>query len=217
LHEDGFGILEELSENRLPPGAVVAPRTLEEAEVVTYVLSGALAQEDSAGRSRVVQAGEFQRMITGRQVHTSERNASQLDWAHIFRLYLHPATSGLDGSPAQKLFSVAERRGALCVVASPDGRSGSLRIHPDVRICSAILDPGQHLVHELAPGRRAWLHVVRGEVTIGDLVLATGDGVGVDVTAEPSVSFTAREESEILLVDLGAPPPEPPSSRLPAQ
>jgi redox-sensitive bicupin YhaK (pirin superfamily) len=216
LPADGFGLLDEFSENRLPPSAVVVPRPLEEAEVVTYVLSGALAQEDSTGRSRVIQAGEFQRMTTGRRVHPTERNASQGEWAHIFRLCLHPSASELDGSLVQKLFSVAERRGTLCAIASPDGRKGSLRIHQDALICSAILDPGQHLVHELAPGRIAWLHVVRGEATIGDLVLVAGDGVGVGLTAEPAVSFTAQEESEILLVDLGAPPPKPLPSRVPA-
>jgi hypothetical protein len=99
---------------------------------------------------------------------------------------------------------VAERRGLLCVVASPDGRTGSLHVHQDIRIYSTLLDAGQHVVHELRPGRGAWLHVVSGEATLGDLVLGTGDGVGL--SGEPAVSFTAREATEILLVDLPAPP-----------
>jgi redox-sensitive bicupin YhaK (pirin superfamily) len=100
-----------------------------------------------------------------------------------------------------KRFSAAERQGILRVVASPDGRKGSLRIRQDASIYSAMLDPGQHLIHELSPGRRAWLHVVRGEVTLDDEVLVAGDGVGY--RAERAVSFTARTEGEILLLDLG--------------
>lgn len=197
---DGFGALETLDESCLPPDASIAPHPRHEAEIVTYVLKGSLAQGDSNGRSGVINAGEFQRMITGRSVRRSERNASQTDWAHVFRMSLRPRESGLDCTHEQKLFSVAERRGVLCVVASPDGRKGSLHIHEDALIYSGILDVGQHLIHELSQGRIAWLHVVRGEVTLGDLVLATGDGVGI--TAELAVSFTAREATEALLVDL---------------
>src|SRR6185295_16277227 len=99
-------------------------------------------------------------------------------------------------------FSAADRRGGLCVVASPDARRGSLRVHEDALLYSALLSPGKHVVHELGEGRRAWLHVVDGKATLGDVVLSTGDGAGI--TAERAVSLTAREETEILLVDIGA-------------
>ncbi|MDD5306805.1 MAG: pirin family protein [Deltaproteobacteria bacterium] len=197
---DGFGALETLDESRLSPGAIVAPRLRHEAEIVTHVLAGSLAQGDSTGWSGVIHAGEFQRMTTGRSVRHSERNASQTDRVHIFQMSLRPCESDLDCAHEQRLFSMAERRGVLCVVASPDGRRGSLRVHEDALIYSAMLDVGQHLVHELPQGRLAWLHVVRGEIVLGDLVLATGDGVGV--AAELAVSFTAREKTEILLLDL---------------
>ena len=101
----------------------------------------------------------------------------------------------------QKRFTAAECRDRLRVVASPDARGGSLRINQDALIHSALLEPGQHVVHELSHGRSAWIHVVQGEVTLGDIVLAAGDGAGV--TGERAVSLTAREDSEILLVDLG--------------
>jgi hypothetical protein len=198
----GFGALEAFSENRLPPGAGVAAYPHREGEIVTCLLRGALAQEDSTGRSGVIRVDEFQCMTTGNRVRHKERNASQAEWAHVFRMFLHPSQPELKRSHEQKLFPMAERRGVLCVVASPDGRKGSLRVHQDALIYSAILDPGQHVVHELPQGRSAWLHVVRGEATIGDLVLATGDGVGV--TGERAVSLTAWEETEILLLDLGA-------------
>jgi redox-sensitive bicupin YhaK (pirin superfamily) len=197
---DGFGTLESLNENRIPPGAGIPRHPHREAQIVTYVHKGALAQEDSTGRSGVIYAGEFQRMAAGNGVRHTERNASQADWAHVFQIRLRPSKPGLNQNLEQKRFSAAERRGELCVVASPDGRKGSLCIQQDALIYSAILDPGKHLVHQLSPGRIAWLHVVRGEATLGDLVLATGDGAGV--TAEPAVSFTATEDTEILLFDL---------------
>jgi quercetin 2,3-dioxygenase len=198
---DGFGTLEILNEDRLPPGAGVARHPHHDAEIITYVREGALAHEDSMGRSGVIHAGEFQRMTAGRGIRHSETNASRTDWAHVFQIWLRPSRAGLEPTNEQKRFSAAERRGVLCVVASPDARRGSLRIHQDALMYSAMLDPGQHVVHELSQGRGAWLHLVQGEVTMGDVVLCAGDGAGI--TAERAVSLTAREETEILLLDLG--------------
>jgi hypothetical protein len=203
---DGFGALGALEENHLPPGANVAPQLYQAAEVVTYVLKGALAQEDSTGWSGVIHTCEFQRMATRLRVSHSERNASQTDRAHVFRMSLRPTESGLNYTHDQKFFSAAQRRGVLCIVASPDGRDDSLCVREDALIYSTILDVGQHMVHKLSQGRIAWLHVVHGEAALGDLVLVTGDGVGV--TDEPAVSFTAREETEILLFDLHEQLPE---------
>ncbi|HUT78902.1 MAG TPA: pirin family protein, partial [Polyangia bacterium] len=184
---DGFGDLGQLDESRLAPGAGNARRPGLEAEVLTYMLEGSLAQEDSTGWSGVLRIDEFQRMSPGRRIRHSERNASQREWAHVIRVSLRPAVTGLECARQQLLFPMAQRRGVLCVVASPDGRRGSLLVNQDVLIYTAILEAGQHLVHELAPERSAWLHVVRGEIQFGDLVLSTGDGAGV--TAELAVSF----------------------------
>lgn len=197
----GFGALAILDEDRLPPGAGIPGHPRRDAEIVTYVREGALAHEDSTGRSGVIHAGEFQRVTAGRGVRHSETNASRTDWAHVFQIWLRPSEAGLEPGHEQKRFSAAERRGGLCVVASPDARRGSLRIHQDALVYSAMLDAGQHVIHELSRGRSAWLHLVQGEATLGDAVLTTGDGAGV--TAEPAVSLTAREETEVLLVDLG--------------
>ncbi len=197
---DGFKALEILDESRLSPGASVTRHAHRDVEIVTYAREGSLGYEDSTGRSGVICAGEFQRTSARRGNHRRESNASSTDWAHVFQVGLRSASAGLAPDQEQKRFSAAERRGGLCIVASPDARRGSLRIHQDAQMFSAILDPGQHVVHELSRGRSAWLHLVQGQVTLGDLVLATGDGAGV--TAERAVSLTARDESEILLLDL---------------
>ena len=203
---DGFGALAQIHEIRLEPGGVAGARPRGESEIITYVREGALAQEDSTGRSGVLHAGEFQHLSTGRGVRHKETNASRTHGAHIFQITLRPSVVGLERAHEQRRFTTAQRRNALCVVVSPDKRKGSLRVHQDALIYSALLDPGHHLAHEIAPGRCAWLHVVHGEATLDDIVLSTGDGAGA--TAERSLSVTAREETEIVLIGLGMGLPE---------
>jgi len=145
-------------------------------------------------------AGEFQRMTPGRGIRCNETNASRTDWTHVFQIGLYPSRAGFEPGHEQKRFSAAERRGVLCVVASPDARKGSLRVHRDAELYSSLLDPGQHVVHELSPGRSAWLHLLDGKVMLGDVILTAGDGAGI--TVERAVSITAQEESEIMLIDL---------------
>lgn len=211
-HEDpaspfpgGFGVLESLSEAHLLPGASIPSEPRYDCEIVTYVREGALSYEDTLGRSGVIQAGEFQRATTGRRVRYRETNVSRVDGAHVFQLWLRPTTTGLDPEQEQeqKRFSVAERRDRLCVVASEDARNASLRLHEDAVVYSALLARGHHVVHELTPGRSAWLHVVEGELSLGETLLTTGDGAGF--TAERVLSLTARAGSEILLLDFREP------------
>jgi redox-sensitive bicupin YhaK (pirin superfamily) len=201
---DGFGILETFTEHCLPPDASVPRGAPSDGEVFTYVHQGAIAQEDSMGRSGVIHTGEFQRMTSRRSVRHSETNASRIDWAHVFKIGLRPAQAGLVQSYEQRRFSAADRRGALRVVASPDGQRDSLRTHANALLFAALLDPGQHVVHELTGGRMAWLHVVHGAVVLADAILTAGDSAGV--TDERAVSMTARKEAELLLVDLHAKP-----------
>jgi redox-sensitive bicupin YhaK (pirin superfamily) len=211
LLDDAFACLDILGEHRLPPGASIA-HPQQDAEIVTYVREGALAYQDAMGRSGVIHTGEFQHMTARRGVRHRETNASRSAWAHVFQIWLRPSETDIAPYQEQKRFSAAERRGVLRIVASSDGRRASLRIHQDALMCSAMLDPGQHVVHELAPGRSAWLHVVKGEVTLSDIVVGTGDGAGL--SGERAVSMTARAETEILLVDLGEAPTSAPQKEL---
>jgi redox-sensitive bicupin YhaK (pirin superfamily) len=193
-----FGDLEILTERWLPPKATVR-HPHPGVEIVTYVHEGALAYEDSAGQSMVLHAGEFRRLTADCGSRRDENNASRVEWARVFEVGLRP-TEGCELGLEQKRFSVAERRGGLRLIGSLDGDKGSLHIHQDAQIYSAILERGQHAVHELVGARSAWLHVIRGEVQLGDTVLVTGDGAGI--ATERSVSFTARLDAEVLLVDL---------------
>lgn len=202
---DGFGSLQAFDEYSLPPGASVQLGATFDAEVFTYVREGALVFEDPAGGSGVLTAGEFQRTTSRGAIRRAETNASPTEWAHFFRICLRTPETEREAGTEQKRFTSAECRGRLRVVASPDGRRGSLRIQPNVVICAALLDGGQHLVHELFQGRRAWLQILHGSVTLGETHLAAGDGAGI--TAERAVAFTAREETSLLLLDIGEPQP----------
>ncbi|HEU4726655.1 MAG TPA: pirin family protein [Kofleriaceae bacterium] len=195
-----FGALEAVDESRLPPRADVPRRVGDVGEIVTYVREGTVAYEDSMGRAGMIHAGEFQRMFTAHGARHSGANASRVDWAHVFQIRMRRSTPEREPEREQKRFSAAERRDGLCIVASPDARAGSLRLGQDTRIYSALLEPGQHVVHELATARAAWLHIVHGEVALDELALFTGDGAGV--TTERAVSLIARDRSEILLFDV---------------
>jgi quercetin 2,3-dioxygenase len=198
----GFGALELMKERLLPPRAGIRqPRR--SAEIITYVRDGSLAFEDSRGTSGIIGAGEFQRMTAGEGIRFIEINASPTEWAHVFQMWLRPAEGGLELEHEQRRFSLAERRGALCLVASPDARRGSLRVRQDAFLYSSILEPGQHVVHELTAGRSAWLHIVQGTATLGTLPLRAGDGAGI--TGERAASVTAVDGAELLLLDIEHP------------
>jgi hypothetical protein len=194
----GFGTLESLDESVLSPRAASQRQRQRDGEAVTYVRAGALAYVNSAGHSGVVRAGEFQRVSGGLRADHRETNASHAHRAHVYQIGL--CGSGAEQSSEQKRFNVADRRAVLCLVASPDARRGSMRVHHDAQIFSSILLAGQHLVHELRLGRCAWIHVVDGEAMVGGIPMSTGDGAGI--SGEAAASVTAQTNCELLLVDV---------------
>lgn len=197
---EGFRALQFLDEELLPPGAHCSRHPRVEAEVLTFVREGALAWADATGRASILHAGEFQCLSgTGARPH-SLTNASRFDSAQLFQVWLRPGVADVERTVAQKRFSTAERRNRLCLVASADGRLGSLRLHQSTLVHSSLVDRGRHLMHPLASSRCAWLHVVRGEIDLVGQRLATGDAAAI--TDELVVSLTAYDESELLLVEL---------------
>lgn len=210
----GLGALDAIDELRLPPGATLPDRRVE-AEIVTYVREGALTSTDARGTVRRVLAGEFQRRTATWRARCTESNASSSEWAHVFRLWLRPATPLVDPGPepgaTERRFTAGLRRGALLVVAAPDGPALAATLTTRARVASALLRRGQHVVQALEANHSAWLHVVVGTVSLGDLTLTTGDGAAL--VDEVALSLTARDHCELLLVVL-EPPPEvvPPSS-----
>lgn len=199
-NQDGFLSLEGLREEELAPGAEFEFRTPRDVEILTYVWQGALVLEGLPGRTVLLETGECHRSAAKTGMLHHGRNGSTFSPARVFQCFITPDRRVLQTPAETRRFPLAERRGVLRLLVSRSGRDSSLRLRQDAGVYSSILDPGHHLVHELAAGRGAWLHVVKGRIQLVDQMLETGDGASV--TAEPAVSLTAREPSEILLFDL---------------
>jgi redox-sensitive bicupin YhaK (pirin superfamily) len=195
----GFRGLESLNEEQAAPEMGLHPHA-QDIDLLTYVREGSITQQGEDGPLGRMGAGEFQRrnVSPGRAYHAV--NASLTEIAHVFQSGLKPESLASGTVPEQKRFYTAERTGTLKLVASRGGKRDSLSLTQDVRVYSAVLLPGNHLIHELEGGRTAWLHVVTGRIRLQDRSLRTGDGVAL--VDEMAASFTAQEPSEILLFDL---------------
>lgn len=196
----GFRALESFNEEGLAPGVGSLLHLRRDIEILTYVREGTLIHEDTSGRRNVINIGECRRCSAASGTTHRAFNRSLRGKTQAFQCCIIPDREHIQFRPEQKRFPLAERRGMLRLVASPDGEAGSLRIHQDIRVYSSILDPGHHLVHEIAPSRGAWLHVVQGRIRLVDQELRAGDGASL--VEEAAVSLTAGEPSEILLFDL---------------
>ena len=195
-----FHGLKRLEENRLPPGTEAERRSGPE-EVLTYVVEGTLAWEDERGGSGVLRAGSFQRSGRGAEHRLRESNASHGDWVSYFHIVFGPPGPG-SAPHSQQHFTVASRRDAWRVVASPDGRDGSLQLDEDAVVSSVILEPGQHLVWPLEERRGVWLQLVSGRVRFGEFEFSAGDAVAISEVF--SVAVTAKARTELLLIEVAA-------------
>lgn len=197
---DGFRALVGLVEDRLSPGIGFPTHLRRDAELILYLREGVLAYQNDLGHSGIVRAGEFQHVSAGRGIRHRRFNASPANAAHVFEIHLRPDTLQLAPDFRQQRFSVAERKGRFCLVGSPQRGASTFRIHQDVLVYSSLPETGHHLIHPIPPGRQAWLHVVTGRVRLGAREIGAGDDVAC--WDEPSVSITALEPSELLLLDL---------------
>jgi hypothetical protein len=196
----GFRALRVINEDHVDPGAGFDPHPHRDMEILTYVLSGALEHQDSMGNGSVIRPGDVQRMTAGTGVVHSEQNASATEPVHLLQIWLLPARTGLAPGYEQKAFPEAERRGRLRPLASADGREGSVTVHQDVTLYSALLGAGESVRHALAPGRHAWVQVARGAVSVNGETVRAGDGVAL--SDERSLALEASEDAELLLFDL---------------
>jgi redox-sensitive bicupin YhaK (pirin superfamily) len=196
----GFRALRVINEDRVAPGAGFPPHGHRDMEIVSYVLAGALQHRDSLGTGSVIRPGDVQRMTAGTGVTHSEFNASRDEPVHFLQIWILPRRRGLEPGYEQKAFPEDEKRNAWRLLASEDGRDGSVTIHQDVRLLVTLLDAGREVRHALAPGRHAWLQVARGRVTLDGVALEAGDGAAVSEARE--LVLTATADAEALLFDL---------------
>lgn len=197
----GFRVLRVLNDDRVLPGQGFPTHGHRDMEIISYVLDGALAHKDSLGTGSVIRPGDVQRMSAGTGVRHSEFNASSSEPVHFLQIWILPHRAGLPAGYEQKAFSEDERRGRFRLVASPDGRDGSVTIAQDATMSVALLGAGERAKQPLTPGRYGYLHVARGGITLGGETLGEGDGAAI--TAETEVEIVGAEgTSEVLLFDL---------------
>lgn len=196
----GFGDLRVINEDRVAPGGGFATHGHADMEIVTYVLDGALGHKDSLGNGAVIRPGEVQRMTAGTGIRHSEMNASKTDPVHFLQIWFLPEKAGLQPGYEQTMFPADERQGKLRLVASRDGREGSVTVHQDAALYASLLNPGESVTHAPEPGRRQWLQVARGSVIANGETLAQGDAMAL--VQEPKIEITGQEPAEILLFDL---------------
>ena len=196
----GFRSLRVMNEDHVEPGQGFGTHGHQDMEIVTYVLEGALEHKDSMGNGEVLRPGEFQRMSAGTGITHSEFNPSNTEPVHFYQIWLLPERKGIQPSYEQKQFPEEERSNRLRLVASRDADEDSLLIYQDARVYLSKLDEGNHVTRKLAPGRHAWLQVLRGQVSLNEYGLGTSDGAAI--SAESNLHILATQPAEILLFDL---------------
>lgn len=196
----GFRTLRVINEDRVQPGQGFGTHGHRDMEIISYVLEGALEHRDSLGNGSVLRAGDFQRMSAGTGVEHSEFNPSDTEPVHFYQIWLRPSVKGLTPSYEEWHRPEPTEAMGLRLVASSDGRDGSLTIHQDALVYLAGLGEGEPLEHTIEVGRSAWIQVLRGSIRIEDETLNAGDGSAV--TEALNVAIRGESNAEIMLFDL---------------
>ena len=195
-----FRTLRVMNDDRVAGGGGFPTHPHRDMEIVTYVLDGALEHRDSMGNGSVIKPGDVQYMSAGTGVAHSEFNASKTEPVHLYQIWMLPKKQGLKPAYDQKNFSEAEKRGKLRLLASPDGRDGSVKIRQDNELYATRLGKGQAVKHELKPERHAYIQVARGSVELNGTMLEAGDGAAI--SKEKVVELAGVDNAEVLLFDL---------------
>jgi len=198
-HEQ-FRTLRVMNDDRVAGGGGFPNHPHRDMEIVTYVLEGALEHRDSMGNGSVIRPGDVQYMSAGTGVTHSEFNASKKDPVHLYQIWMFPDKQGYKPAYDQKNFSEVEKRGRLRLLASPDGRDGSVKIRQDNELYATILGANESVRHELQPERHAYVQIARGSVKLNGEQLEEGDGAAI--SAEKSLELVGVKNAEVLLFDL---------------
>lgn len=197
----GYGALRVINEDRVQPGSGFGTHGHRDMEIISYVLEGSLGHQDSMGTGSTIVPGDVQRMSAGRGVRHSEYNNEKAGVTHFLQIWIEPNVTGIDPSYEQKRFSADEKRGRLRLIASPEGAEGSVTIHQDARMYAGLFDGEERASHALAAGRKAYVHVARGRVTVNGHALGAGDALKTD---SGPIAIERGTGAEVLLFDLPA-------------
>jgi redox-sensitive bicupin YhaK (pirin superfamily) len=196
----GWGNLRVINEDRIAPGTGFGTHGHQDMEIISYVLSGNLAHKDSMGNLKGIPPGDVQRMSAGSGVQHSEFNHAPNETTHFFQIWLEPNVAGITPSYEQKTFSADEKQGRLRLVASNDALDGSVLIHADARMYVGLFDAGQAATLALNPQRKAYVHVVRGQLQVNGVELISGDAALLD--GESQLNVGQGQNAEVLVFDL---------------
>jgi quercetin 2,3-dioxygenase len=196
----GFGPLRVINEDRVRPGMGFGTHGHRDMEILSYVLEGRLEHKDSLGTGSTIAPGDVQRMSAGRGVLHSEYNPSRDDGVHFLQIWIEPSVRGIAPGYEQSRVDDAAKRGRLALIAGPAGSGAAVTIHQDARVYASLLDGAEHVRHELAAGRRAYVHVARGSAAVNGIALGAGDAAKVE--NEATIELANGDRAEILLFDL---------------
>lgn len=202
-----YSVLRVINEDVIAPAMGFGMHPHRDMEIITYMLKGELRHQDSLGNGSVIKAGDVQRMSAGTGIVHSEFNASKTTVAHLLQIWLLPERDGIDPGYEEKHFAAEHKHNRWCLIASRDGREGSLRVHQDIALYATVLAENQQLEYAAQPGRSLYIQIARGSATLGDSLLEAGDAAKVDAAKldeHLSIVISAGEEAEILLFDLPA-------------
>ena len=196
-----FSNLRVINEDYIAPAKGFSTHGHRDMEIVTYVLEGELEHKDSIGNGSIIRPGDVQRMSAGSGILHSEFNPSPDQPVHLLQIWITPDKQGVQPSYEQKFFSPEDKQGKLRLVASADGRDGSVSINQNASIYASLLANGESVTHQLEGDRRAWIQITKGAVTVNGQTMKAGDGAGIE--AEKSLTFIGQDsETEFLLFDL---------------
>jgi quercetin 2,3-dioxygenase len=196
----GYGPLRVLNEDRVAPGRGFGKHGHRDMEIVTYILAGELEHRDSMGTGSVIRVGDVQRMSAGTGVTHSEFNPSAAEAVHFLQIWILPETQRLPPGYEQKHFAAADKRGRLRLIAARRAEEGAVLIHQDARVYAGLFDGGERADVQVAAGRRAWLQVARGALSVGATSLSAGDGAHTMGPAQ--LSLHGGRDAEVLVFDL---------------
>jgi len=196
----GYRALRVINDDRVTPGAGFGTHGHRDMEIISYVLDGALEHKDSMGNGSVIRPGEVQRMSAGTGVRHSEYNPLKDSGTRFLQIWIVPERTGIEPSYEQIRFGDEEVRGKLRLVASPDGREGTVKVHQDVEVWAGRLEAGEEATFSMRAGRGVWVHVARGEVVMGETVLEEGDGAAIEDIS--TIRLAGKVDGEVLLFDL---------------
>ena len=195
-----FSVLRVINEDRVAPNQGFGMHPHQNMEIITYMLGGELAHQDSLGNGSIIKASDVQRMTAGTGIVHAEMNPSSTEEAHLLQIWLKPEHSGLTPGYEDKHIDAAQKQSRWCLIASQDARDDSLLIHQDVNLWATCLQAGQSLVYQAPKARSAYLQLARGSLLANGELIEQGDAIALEISID--LALQAETDVEVLLFDL---------------